>query len=65
MEVPLYLGIWILSRDHIVQVRSTRRVTRTCSRPKLVVTADGCGVVGRAGAQMLADLADVIGLSAG
>lgn len=36
----------------------------TSSRPKLVVTADGRGVVGHAGARMLADLADVTGLSA-
>lgn len=36
---------------------------RTSSRPKLVVTADGCGVVGHAGTRMLADLADATGLS--
>ena len=37
---------------------------RTSSRPRLVVTADGRGVVGHAGARLLADLADVTGLSA-
>ena len=36
---------------------------RTSSRPKLVVTADGRGVVGHAGTRMLADLADAAGLS--
>jgi hypothetical protein len=34
----------------------------TSSRPKLVVTADGSGVVGHAGARLLADLAEVTGL---
>lgn len=37
---------------------------RTSSRPKLVVAADGRGVVGHAGTRMLADLADATGLSA-
>jgi Transposase DDE domain group 1 len=39
-------------------------VKRTSSRPKLVVTADGRGVVGHAGSRLLADLADATGLSA-
>src|SRR5262245_58307193 len=46
-------------------MRSTRRVKRTLSRPKIVVAADGRGVVGHAGARLLADLADATGLSAG
>ncbi|MFB7575727.1 IS1380 family transposase [Streptomyces sp. NPDC056165] len=33
------------------------------SRPRLVVSADGTGVVGHAGARLLADLADVTGLT--
>lgn len=37
---------------------------RTSSRPKVVVTADGRGVVGHAGTRLLADLADATGLSA-
>ena len=37
---------------------------RTSLRPKIVVTADGRGVVDHAGARMLADLADATGLSA-
>ncbi len=37
---------------------------RTSSRPKIVVTADGRGVVGHAGARLLVDLADATGLSA-
>jgi Transposase DDE domain group 1 len=37
---------------------------RTSSRPKLVVTTGGRGVVGHAGARMLTDLADATGLSA-
>jgi hypothetical protein len=38
-------------------------VKRTSSRPKIVVTADGRGVVGHAGTRLLADLADATGLS--
>ncbi|MGI5243728.1 IS1380 family transposase [Dactylosporangium sp. CA-139066] len=34
-------------------------------RPKIVVSADGRGVVGHAGARLLADLADATGLAAG
>ncbi|HEX5596259.1 MAG TPA: transposase, partial [Micromonosporaceae bacterium] len=37
----------------------------TGSRPKIVVTADGRGVVGHAGARLLVDLADVTGLTGG
>ena len=33
------------------------------SRPKLVVSADGCGVVSHAGSRLLADLADATGLA--
>jgi hypothetical protein len=33
------------------------------SRPKVLVTADGSGVVGHAGARLLADLADATGLT--
>jgi hypothetical protein len=40
-------------------------VKRTSSRPKIVVTADGRGVVSHAGARLLADLADATGLSDG
>jgi Transposase DDE domain group 1 len=36
---------------------------RTSSRPKIVVTADGRGVVGHAGARLLTDLADATGLT--
>ena len=35
----------------------------TGSRPKIVTTADGRGVVGHAGARLLADLADATGLT--
>lgn len=35
----------------------------TGSRPKLVVSADGCGVVTHAGSRLLADLADATGLT--
>lgn len=37
----------------------------TGARPKIIVTADGKGVVGHAGARLLADLAEVSGLSGG
>src|SRR6059058_5080510 len=36
----------------------------TGSRPKIVAAADGRGVVGHAGARLLADLADATGLTA-
>ena len=39
------------------------QVTRT--RPRIVVSADGRGVVGHAGARLLADIADATGLSGG
>ncbi len=42
----------------------TFQVKVTGSRPKIVVAADGRGVVGHAGARLLADLADATGLSA-
>jgi hypothetical protein len=38
-------------------------VHTTGSRPKLVVSADGCGVVSHVGSRLLADLADVTGLT--
>jgi hypothetical protein len=52
-----------LLRDLSLKGKGTCRVKRTSSRPKLVVTADGRGVVGHAGSRMLADLADATGLS--
>jgi len=40
-------------------------VKTTRSRPRVYVTADGRGVVGRAGNRLLADVADVTGLAGG
>jgi hypothetical protein len=40
-------------------------VKTTGTRPKITVSADGRGVVGHAGARLLADLADVTGLTVG
>jgi len=37
----------------------------TASRPKITVVADGKGIVGHAGARLLADVADVTGLAGG
>lgn len=37
----------------------------TWSRPKIVAAADGRGVVGHAGARLLADVADATGLTGG
>jgi Transposase DDE domain group 1 len=45
-------------------VKGTRSVKLTGSRPKIVVSADGRGVVGRAGTRLVADLADATGLAA-
>jgi hypothetical protein len=38
-------------------------VKATGTRPKIIVSADGCGVVGHAGARLLADVAEATGLS--
>jgi hypothetical protein len=38
-------------------------VKATATRPKITVTGDGRGVVGHAGARLLADLADATGLT--
>jgi hypothetical protein len=46
-----------------IQTRGTRRVKVTGTRPKIVVSADGRGVVGHAGARLLADVADATGLT--
>jgi len=46
-----------------VQVEGTFCVQGIGSRPRLHVSADGAGVVGHAGARLLADLADVTGLT--
>jgi hypothetical protein len=46
-----------------IQTRGTRRVKVAGTRPKIVVSADGRGVVGHAGARLLADVADATGLT--
>ncbi|MCX4818782.1 IS1380 family transposase [Streptomyces sp. NBC_01142] len=46
-----------------VQAEGTFCVQGIGSRPKLHVSADGAGVVGHAGARLLADLADATGLT--
>ncbi|MGW6413408.1 IS1380 family transposase [Streptomyces vinaceus] len=46
-----------------VQAEGTFYVQGIGSRPKLHVSADGTGVVGHAGARLLADLADATGLT--
>jgi hypothetical protein len=61
--MPFYLGRWILRRDLSVQVKGTCKVKGTGGRPKIVVTTGGRGVVGHAGARLLADLAEATGLS--
>lgn len=40
-------------------------VKRSSTRPRVKVTADGAGVAGHAGARLLADAADVLGLTGG
>jgi hypothetical protein len=63
MEVPFDLERWVLRRILSFEVKGTCSVKRTGSRPKIVVTADGRGVVGHAGARLLTDLADATGLT--
>ncbi|XQE78120.1 IS1380 family transposase [Streptomyces microflavus] len=48
----------------MVQAEGTFYVQAIGSRPKFVISADGSGVVGHAGARLLADLADATGLTA-
>src|SRR5947209_18354087 len=43
----------------------TSKVKRNPRRPRITVTADGQGVVGHAGARLLCDLADAVGLTEG
>lgn len=47
-----------------IPTKGTRRVKATGTRPKVIVTADGRGVVAHAGARLLADVAEVTGLTA-
>jgi Transposase DDE domain group 1 len=61
--VPSDLQRWILSRDQSCEAKGTCSVKRTGTRPKIVVTADGRGMVGHVGARLLTDLADATGLS--
>jgi hypothetical protein len=44
-------------------MEGTRRVRATGTRPKIVVSADGRGVVGPAGARLVADVAEATGLT--
>jgi len=41
------------------------KVKRNSGRPRLRVTSDGKSVVGHAGARLLSDLADAVGLTQG
>ena len=47
----------------MLRAKGTCRVKTTSTRPKIVVSADGRGVVGHAGTRLVADLADATGLS--
>ena len=62
--MPLYLGRLDLSKVNRSEAKGTCRVQLTDSRPKIVVTDGGRGVVNHAGTRLLADVADVTGLSA-
>src|SRR5262245_468655 len=45
--------------------KGTRQVDTTRTRPRIVVSGDGRGVVGHAGTRLLADIADATGLTGG
>jgi hypothetical protein len=45
-------------------MEGTSEMQVTAPRPKIIVSADGRGVVGHAGARLLADVAEVAGLTA-
>ena len=47
----------------IVREEGTYRVKATGTRPKIIVSGDGRGVVGHAGARLLADVAEATGLT--
>jgi hypothetical protein len=53
-----------LPRSHSPAKEGTLRVQATRTRPRFDVTTDGDGVVSRAGAALLAELADRLGLTA-
>jgi hypothetical protein len=53
-----------LSRLRPPAKEGTLRVQATSSRPRFDVTCDGEGVVGHAGAALLGELADRLGLTA-
>nr|WP_312882550.1 IS1380 family transposase [Micromonospora polyrhachis] len=50
-------------RSHSPATEGTCRVKATATRPKIMVTGGGRGVVGHAGARLLTDLADATGLT--
>src|SRR5918994_2941282 len=50
-------------RPMIARKEGTYREKATGTRPKIIVSADGRGVVGHAGARLLADVAEVTGLT--
>ena len=60
------LPIWddlACRRPVIVRKEGTYRVKATGTRPKIIVSADGRGVVGHAGARLLTDVAEATGLT--
>ena len=59
-----YQGKLSLLRAQIHRQRSTFEVQATTTRPKIIATADGEGVVSHAGSRLLADVADRTTLTA-
>jgi Transposase DDE domain group 1 len=62
-EVPSDLGDLACRESETPIKEGTYQMQVTRTRPKITATADGRGVVGHAGTRLLADVADVTGLT--
>jgi hypothetical protein len=63
--MPFRAGILRVSKPAAPTKEGTLRVKTNPWRPKLKVTLGGKGAVGHAGARLLADVGDALGLTAG
>jgi hypothetical protein len=58
-------GNWGCRKYQFPIKKGTSKMKPTSTRPRLVVSTDGRGIVNHAGVRLLADLADVVGLTGG
>jgi hypothetical protein len=62
--VPVLLGILDLLKIRSPSEEGTPLVQAITTRPRIIPTTDGAGVVSHAGSRLLADVADATGVSA-